>query len=948
MASSPLQGSPHNGTEELRLLIVDDDVDFAESLMELLEPRGYRVALAHTAADALKVIRDFDARVALVDIRLDRYDGVRLITELSNARPGILCLTITAYAAIESAIEALKHGAYDYLRKPLDAQDLFATLDRCFERLRLEREKNQAEENLRIRNRELEELNDRLKKLLLSSRALAICSKPSELGQSLLKEFAHTVNAQGGSFFVLQDDRLVLMHSLDPSHVPASLYLPLRKGSVFDLAIRNRAPVLIKNIAQEKDVLPSGWQGYQDDSIMAFPLADGSGEVVGVVSLHNKVSPPFTQQDCELGALLASYGSETLRVTRIFEALRESEEKHRNILQSIDEGYFELHLSGRVSFLNESMVRILGCSEEDLKGLGHESKPGDIVMAQIRGMFEEVCRSAVCSKMMDYRIVRKDGSPLLLELSTSPIEDSAGQLKGYRGVVRDVTVRRLADQERQRLAAALENTADSVIIADRDGLVQYVNPAFERTTGLQRDDVRGQRLDQFLISKSDPVSRSLVQKALTLGQSWNGHLVISKSDKTMCEFETTISPIHDVSGESHGFVCINRDVTNEILLERQLRQAQKMEAIGTLSGGIAHDFNNILQAIIGYSELLLMGKNKETAEHRSLSEIKKSAMRGAELTKQLLTFSRKVEIQKRAYALNDGIREARNLLERVIPRMIAIELDLMEDLNPVNADPGQMQQIMLNLGVNARDAMPDGGRITIKTENVSLDSDYCQTHLLIQPGSYVQLTVSDTGGGIDAESLEHIFEPFYTTKAPGSGTGLGLSTVYGIVKGHDGHIECESAPGHGTTFRILLPAVDRIPVADEPQPRNTALSGGAASILIADDEEALRSVISEMLNSFGYRVLLAENGLEALAIYRNNKEAIDLVILDLIMPQMGGKQCLKEILAINPDAKVLIATGYKNNTTSEDIIEAGAANIVMKPFSMNEMLSAINGALGRG
>jgi PAS domain S-box-containing protein len=946
--ASPQQGAPHNQTEQLRLLIVDDDVDFAESLLEVLESRGYQVALAHTAADTLKIIRDFDAQIALIDIRLDRDNGIRLIPALREARPGILCLTITAYAGIENAVEALKHGAYDYLRKPLDPQDLFATLDRCFERLRLEREKNQAEENLRISNQELEELNARLKKLLVSSRVLATCSHPSELSQSLLQEFARNVNAQGGSFFVLKDDDLVLMHSLDPSHVPGNLSFPLRESSVFDLAIKNRAPVLIEKIGQEKDVATSGWQGYQDDSLLAFPLVDGSGEIVGVVSLHNKVSPPFTQQDCELGSLLASYGSETLRVTRIFEALRASEEKYRNILQSIDEGYFELYLSGRVSFLNDSMVRILGCSEEELKRLGEEAKPGDDVLAQVQGMFEQICRSALSPKMMDYQIVRKDGSPCFLELSTSPIEDSAGQLKGYRGVVRDVTARRLAEQERQRLAAALENTADSVIIANRDGLIQYVNPAFERIIGLRRDDVSGQRLDQFLISKSDPESSSLVRKALALGQSWNGHLVVSRSDKTMCEFETTISPIHDGSGEIAGFVCINRDVTNEINLEGQLRQAQKMEAVGTLAGGVAHDFNNILQAVIGYSELLLRGKNKETAEYGSLTNIKKSAMRGADLTKQLLTFSRKVEVQKRAYALNEGILEARSLLERVIPRMIAIELDLMQELNLVNADPGQVQQIMLNLAVNARDAMPDGGRITIKTENIFLDTDYCKTHLLMRPGSYVQLTVSDTGHGIDAESLEHIFEPFYTTKAPGSGTGLGLSTAYGIVKSHDGHIECESAVGLGTTFRILLPAVDSIPMPDGPQIQDEALSGGGETILIADDEESVRSIISQMLTTFGYRVLLAETGLQALAIYRNNREAIDLVILDLIMPEMGGKQCLEEILVIDPKAKVLIATGYTNKTTSEDIVTAGAANIIMKPFSMNEILRAINEALGRG
>lgn len=930
------------GDQRRRLLIVDDDVDFAESLVDVLKPRGYEVVLAHTADGALRAIDGFAAQVALLDIRLDRSNGIDLIPRLKTVRPNILCLAMTAYAAIENAVEALKNGAYDYLRKPLDAHELLATLDRSFEKLRLEEEKARAENDLRIRNRELEELNGRLKQLVESTKSLAACSQRRELGQQMLEELSRNVEAEGGSFYLRDNDRLILLHSLDPEHVPGSLTLPLPSGSLFDLAMRRRTPILIENIGEQSHLGSSGWQGYKDGSLLIFPLADADGEIVALISLHNKATPSFTTQDKELGALLASYGLETLRVTLTVEALSQSEEKYRSILESIDEGYFELDLKGRLTFFNESFARITGCSKDELLPLNTPDAPPCCGCAdQVRGLLQAIRAHQEPGKMVEWQLTRKDGQAKFLEVSATFLTDANGQMAGYRSVVRDISERKQAEQERQRLAAAIDHSADSIIIANQDGTIQYVNPGFEKTTGYRREEVVGQDFRLFQKDNEPKLDQAGIEQTLACGRTWNGRVRNNKKDGAFYESKTTISPIRDSRGAISGFVSINKDMTNEVILEEQLRQAQKMEAIGTLAGGIAHDFNNILQAVVGYSELLLLNSNKQSPTYSGLHEIKQAAKRGAELTRHLLTFSRKIATEKRPYDLNRGIAEARNLLTRIIPKMIEIQLNPAAELGLVHADSGQIQQVLINLAVNAKDAMPDGGKLIITTEDVTLDQQYCDLHLISRPGRYALLSVADTGHGMDSDTLPHIFEPFYSTKPPGSGTGLGLSMVYGIIKSHDGYLECISSPGNGAIFRILLPtmgnAADPLDIVEEKRlPR-----GGAETILVVDDEESVRDYAVKMLTDFGYRVLSAQDGVDALTVYSEKMASIDLVILDLIMPNMSGKKCLEEILKINPRASVLICTGYTADTSSADILRAGAKRLIHKPFVMGDLLAAI-------
>lgn len=381
------------------------------------------------------------------------------------------------------------------------------------------------------------------------------------------------------------------------------------------------------------------------------------------------------------------------------------------------------------------------------------------------------------------------------------------------------------------------------------------------------------------------------------------------------------------------------------LLQVQLQQAHKMEAVGTLAGGIAHDFNNLLQAINGYTQLLLMGKDENDKDNTKLKAIQAAGERAADLVRQLLFFSRKVEAAYRPVDLNREVEHAKRMLERTIPKMISMELHLDSRLWTINADPIQMEQILLNLGTNAADAMPDGGKLIIETDNAILDEEYAKQHLGARSGNYVLLTVSDTGHGMDKECVAHIFEPFYTTKGIGKGTGLGLASVYGIVKSHDGYIMCYSEVDCGTTFKIYLPAVDQAAPAKVDAVISKPLHGGSETILLVDDEDSIREFAAEVLLEFGYKVIAASSGEEALEIFSNKYNEIDLVIMDIGMPGMGGHKCLLEILQVDDSARILIASGYSINGQVKATLQAGAAGFVGKPYQMNEFLSTVKKVL---
>lgn len=376
--------------------------------------------------------------------------------------------------------------------------------------------------------------------------------------------------------------------------------------------------------------------------------------------------------------------------------------------------------------------------------------------------------------------------------------------------------------------------------------------------------------------------------------------------------------------------------------EQKARQAKLIESMCILVGGVAHYLNNLLQAMVGNIQFLLMNKHEYHSDTERLKSIDRSIERAGQLVRQLQLLSRKAESRKQPLDLNEKVKEASIILERSFSRLLDIKLNLGDRLWPIKADPVQIDQVMLNLGINAANAMSEGGELLIRTQNISLDQDFVRAHLGAKAGEHVLLAVSDTGPGMDKETLAQTFDPFCTSKDPRKGAGFGLSSVYGIVVGHGGFIHCDSKVGQGTSVNIYLPVLDEEAVI-EPAPlrmRNASLFG-TETILIVDDESDIRELTQEALQSCGYRVLCAAHGEEALAVYAQERESIRLVILDLVMPGLDGRQCLHELLRINPELLVLIATGYSPASQSQEILQAGAAGIIGKPFQFTDLLAKV-------
>jgi two-component system, cell cycle sensor histidine kinase and response regulator CckA len=493
----------------------------------------------------------------------------------------------------------------------------------------------------------------------------------------------------------------------------------------------------------------------------------------------------------------------------------------------------------------------------------------------------------------------------------------------------------------------INSSADAIVMSDMDGEITYLNPSFHNMFGWSIDEMREKTVG-FMPRSERYLYENLVREVVEKGNPCkNLECRRCTKDGKYMDVSLSVSRFDDHEGKPAGMLFIFRDITERKQLEAQLIQAQKMEAVGTLAGGIAHDFNNNLQGIFACTEILLMGKDEDHPDYAKLQTIEKSVERASNLTKQLLVFGRKMDNRFEPVDLNNEIKQISNILERTIPKMISIKLNLDSGISMINADPGQLEQIMINLGVNARDAMPDGGMLSFKTEEVILDEEYCAANPCFKAGAYVLLSVSDTGCGMKEEVLKHIFEPFFTTKKKGKGTGLGLSMVYGIVRDHGGNITCASIPGKGTIFKIFFPITQSMNKTKIAVESLALVKGNNETILFVDDEETNRELGKEILEGFGYNTITAKDGESALAYYRENKDRINLVIMDLIMPGMGGAVCLKEIIKFNPDAKVIIASGFASDKSKLDGFRYAAKDFINKPYNIKMMLNVIQRVLSR-
>jgi len=507
---------------------------------------------------------------------------------------------------------------------------------------------------------------------------------------------------------------------------------------------------------------------------------------------------------------------------------------------------------------------------------------------------------------------------------------------------RELAERKRAEEHLRKLSVAVEQSPASIVITDISGTIEYVNPHFTGLTGYTFDETVGRNPSILKTGDSSREEYKEMWETILSGGEWRGEFHNRKKNGELYWEQALIAPIRDNSYAITHFIAIKEDITERKLLEGQLRHAQKMDAIGQLAGGIAHDFNNILTAIVGYASIMQLKLSDDTPLKKNAEQIVATAERGARLTQGLLAFSRKQASNPVVVNLNEIINRVHQLLLRLISEDIQLEINLDPHVLPVLADSGQIEQVLMNLSTNARDALLHGGSIVITTETIIIDSAFVLSRGFGRPGRYALLTFTDNGEGMDAETARHIFEPFYTTKELGKGTGLGLSIVYGIVRKHNGYVHCHSTIGVGTIFQIYLPLLDSSPVAAEEkvQERERCVQGGS-TILLAEDNEMMRILGREILEEFGYSVVEAVDGVDALEKFREQGERISLVILDVIMPKMKGREVYDAIRGIAPDMRILFCSGYARDVVvSQGGLDEGM-NYLAKPFTPKELLMKI-------
>ena len=540
---------------------------------------------------------------------------------------------------------------------------------------------------------------------------------------------------------------------------------------------------------------------------------------------------------------------------------------------------------------------------------------------------------------------RTNGSTEWLQWEARPWLKADGAIGGLAMFTQVITDRKRVQEERVLLSQAIEQSAESVVITDPRGDIVYVNPAFEQVTGYTRAEVLGQnpRILKSGHQKAD-FYRGL-WATLLRGKTWTGHITNLRKDGTVLEEDAVISPVRDGTGRLVNYVAVKRDVTHEKSLEQQLLQAQKMEAVGRLAGGVAHDFNNMLGVILGYGEAVARRLPLEDPLRDKVNQILRAAGRAADLTRQLLAFSRKQVLQPRALDLNEVVSGMEKMLRRLIGEDIELATRFGQKLGIVKADPGQIEQVLMNLVVNARDAIPDGGgNVTIETTNVDFDRPVAYSQSQLPAGRYVMLAVSDDGTGMSRDTEAHIFEPFFTTKQAGKGTGLGLSTVYGIVKQSEGHIWVYSEFGKGTTFKIYLPRIDEQVVSDG-ETVAAVIPHGTGTLLLVEDDPALRGLLSEVLEQNGFTVLAAKDGADALETARGHTGRIDLLVTDVVMPGLTGPRVAAQIALTRPEAKVVYLSGYSEEAVAALGQLGPGAVLLSKPFAADTLLRTVHETL---
>jgi len=626
-------------------------------------------------------------------------------------------------------------------------------------------------------------------------------------------------------------------------------------------------------------------------------------------------------------------------------ALRASHDLFNAVLEGASDPIFIKDLHGTYLLVNSAESAALGCTPAEMTGCRDRDLFPAEYAERIRQTDAEVVR-ANAPALFELTLPTVDGLRTYL-VTKSPHRDTDGSVIGVIGIAKDITERKHSEDMIRRLTVAVEQSPAAVVVTDTKGRIEYVNRRFTEITGYTSAEVLGKTPRVLQSGITPPEVYKDLWTTITAGREWTGVMQNRRKDGQLYWDSATVSPVRDTTGVVTHFVAIKQDVSAQRLLEDQFRQAQKMEAVGRLAGGVAHDFNNLLSVITSYSEMVLEDLGPADPRRADLDEIRKAAVAAAGLTRQLLAFSRQQVLQPRVLSPNAVIEGVDKMLRRLIGEDVALTTVLAPDIGSIKADPGQMEQVIMNLAVNARDAMPEGGQLTIATSNIELDSHYAGDHIPVVAGPYVLLAVTDTGSGMDDETKRRLFEPFFTTKEKGKGTGLGLATVYGIVKQSGGFIWVYSELGQGTTFKIYLPRVADEPMAAEA-PRSPESVHGTETVLLAEDSPGVRSAARQILGRLGYTVIDAPNGAAALALAASLTGPLDLLVTDVVMPEMSGRQLAERLTALRPGLKVLYVSGYTDDAVvRHGVLEAGISYLE-KPFTPERLARKVREVLDAG
>ncbi|HKR13738.1 MAG TPA: response regulator [Pyrinomonadaceae bacterium] len=907
-----------------KVLIVDDEVELKNILLEALGSQGYEVCGFTSGEDAVAALRREAYDVMLTDLMMPGMNGIDLVKAGLEIDPHLVSIVMTGQGTIETAVEAMQNGAFDYILKPFRRPALMPLLTRA----------------MNVRHMRLENLQLR--------ETVAIF----ELAQTI----ALTLDPQT----VISKLVDAVLQQTDADEV--SVLLPVQEGGdeLFVAAVRgkNREKLLGQRVTMKESV--SGWvarerqpvilEGEIDDerfrSLYPHPEISSSisipmlvaNKVVGTININalHRLRP-FTLAQLKVLTILAGTAAAALESASLYTQVRHAEENFRSIFENAVEGIFQTTLDRRFLRVNPSLARILGYDSAEEVVAAYTDVGQQLYVNP--ALAEEVTRILETSgtvENFEFEAYRKNREKIWLSLNIRLVRDEAGTPIFREGTLKDITGHKQAIEalrtSEERYRDLVENAHDIIYSHDLDGNYTSINKAGEQITGFSRDEVLHLSLQETVTPDDLSTANEMLRRKLAGERVTAYEMEIIAKDGRRVALEANTKLIFQ-DGIPIGVQGIARDVTDRKQLELQLRQSQKMEAIGQLAGGVAHDFNNLLTAINGYSSLALQRTNPDERIRGYLEEIRKAGDRAANLTRQLLAFGRKQMLKPVVLNLNDVVADIEKMLRRLIGEDIRFTTKLDPALHKVKTDPGQIEQVLMNLVVNARDAMPFGGTMTVETANFEVDHEYAARHVGIAPGKYVRLAVSDTGCGMDQETKARIFEPFFTTKEKGKGTGLGLSTVYGIVTQSGGNIWVYSEPEKGTVFKVYLPQLQQDAEAPQKVEAETTAPRGSETILLVEDEAVVRGLARQILEQAGYKVLDASGGDEAIRLCTEEMEPIDLLLTDVVMPETSGKEVAQRLTQLRPATRVLFMSGY----TDEAIVHHGVLDsnveFIQKPFT---------------